>query len=49
MQMRVRVSELKATEEVSGNGSPRSVTDSRAIARVDVLWLIRIGGVAFAA
>ena len=42
--MRVRVSELKGTVAVSGNGSAFIVGDSKAIARVDVAWLNNMGG-----
>jgi hypothetical protein len=41
--MRVRVSELNLTLEVNGKGSALSVIDSRAIARVDVDSLIKVG------
>jgi phage gp16-like protein len=43
MQMRVRVSLLKAGFAVGENGSALNVTDSRAMARVLVAWLSRIG------
>jgi len=43
MQIRVRVSLLKAGLVVGENGSALNVTDSRAIARVLVAWLSRIG------
>src|SRR5688572_13392289 len=41
--MRVRLSAAKLGSEVTENGSCCCVTDSRAIARVEVSWLIRIG------
>jgi hypothetical protein len=47
--MRVRVSVLKFTVEVSGKGSAFSVTDSSAMARVDVASLIKTGALEFAA
>ncbi|HSE17425.1 MAG TPA: hypothetical protein VLB46_10250 [Pyrinomonadaceae bacterium] len=43
MQMRVRVSLLKAGFAVGENGSDRRVTDSSAMARVLASWLIRTG------
>src|SRR6187431_295976 len=43
MQMRVRVSVLKAGLAVGENGSARNVTDSRAIARVLAAWLSSTG------
>jgi hypothetical protein len=49
MQMRVRVSELKFTLEVRGNGSAFNVTDSSAIARVELLSLIKTGDLLVAA
>jgi hypothetical protein len=49
MQMRVRVSELKFTVEVGEKGSAFSVTDSRAIARVEVESVIKTGDLFVAA
>jgi hypothetical protein len=49
MQIRVRVSELNFTVAVSGKGSPFNVTDSRAMARVEVASLINFGCFRFAA
>jgi hypothetical protein len=49
MQMRVRVSVLNFTVEVSGKGSAFSVTDSRAMARVELASLNKTGGFALAA
>ncbi len=49
MQMRVRVSELKFTVEVGEKGSAFSVTDSRAIARVEAESVIKIGDLFVAA
>lgn len=50
MAIRVRVSELKLTVEVSGNGSGLIVTDSKAMARVEVDSLSKTGDlVGFAA
>ncbi len=49
MQMRVRVSELKLTVEVGAKGSPFSVTDSRAMARVEAESVIKVGGLFVAA
>ena len=43
MQTRVLVSVLNAALDVSGNGSARSVTDSSAMARVEVSALISVG------
>ena len=47
--MRVRLSSLNFTVEVRGNGPPFNVTDSRAIARVEVESLIKTGALGFAA
>ena len=44
MQTRVRVWELNFVEEVKGNGSGFNVTDSSAIARVEVESLSKTGG-----
>src|SRR5678815_623866 len=49
MQIRVLVSGLYATVDVSGNGSAFIVTDSKATARVFAVWLISVGAFAFAA
>ena len=49
MQIRVRVSELKAVVAVVANGSAFMVTDSNATARVLVAWLIRTGDLLVAA
>ena len=49
MQMRVRVSELKFTVEISEKGSAFSVTDSRAIARVEAESVINVGDLLVAA
>src|SRR5512132_4155164 len=49
MQMRVRVSVLNFTVEVGGKGSAFSVTDSRAMARVELASLSKTGGFGFAA
>jgi hypothetical protein len=49
MQMRVRVSLLKLTVAVGGKGSAFSVTDSRAIARVEMAVLSSTGALALAA
>src|SRR5258705_6768348 len=43
MQMRVLVSELKGMVAMSGNGSAFIVTDSKAIALVEVAWLSKMG------
>jgi hypothetical protein len=43
--IRVRLSELNAIEDCTGNGSGFIVTASIAIARVDVLLLRIVGGV----
>jgi hypothetical protein len=49
MQMRVRVSGLNFTVAVGANGSPFSVTDSRAIARVEAESDIKVGDLLVAA
>jgi hypothetical protein len=49
MTIRVRVSALKGTEAVSGNGSAFIVTDSKAIARVEADSLNNTGGLLVAA
>jgi hypothetical protein len=49
MAIRVRVSELNGTDAVTGNGSAFIVTDSKAIARVEVDSLNKTGGVLLAA
>lgn len=41
--MRVRRSEVAAYGEVNANGSEVKLSESIAIARVDVGWLIRMG------
>jgi hypothetical protein len=41
--MRVLVSGLKGGVAMSGNGSAFNVTDSKAIALVEVAWLSKIG------
>jgi hypothetical protein len=43
--IRVRLSELKPTDDCRGNGSGFIVTASITIARVDVLLLRIVGGV----
>ncbi len=49
MAIRVRVSVLNGTEAVTGNGSDFIVTDSKAIARVEVGSLNNVGGLVVAA
>jgi hypothetical protein len=49
MAIRVRVSVLNGTEAVTENGSALMVTDSKAIARVEVGSLNKRGGLVVAA
>jgi hypothetical protein len=43
---RVRLSVPNSIGSVGGNGSDREVTDSRAIARVELVWVTRVSTVA---